>query len=166
MLNSPLSSLRLSIPSESCKHPNKFHNEIRVQSTMAVNCLSRSRASLVLILLLTPLLHLSYEPQKLLSDGNMFVALKLNATLFPGRKSGLPRHSTGLASSPSWKLQASFYMANISLSASYLVLLAGDVSSNPGPVKDPCVICCKGCRSNQKALFNATDARNGTTLNV
>ena len=98
-------------------------------SSMAVNCLSRSCASLVLILLLATLLHLSYEPQKLISDENVFVALKLNATLFPGRKSGLPRHSTGLASLPSWKLQASFYLANITLSACNLVLLAGDVSS-------------------------------------
>lgn len=33
-----------------------------------------------------------------------------------------------------------------------MVLLSGDVSSNPGPVKDPCAVCSKGCRSNQKAV--------------
>ena len=70
----------------------------------------------------------------------------------PGRNSGLPRRSTSVASSPSWKLQASIYLANVSLSASYLLLLAGDVSSNPGPVKDPCTICSKGCHSNQRAI--------------
>ena len=59
----------------------------------------------------------------------------------------LPAHTM-----PSWKLQASIYLANISLSALYLLLLAGDVNSNPGPIKDPCSICSKGCPSNQRAI--------------
>lgn len=83
---------------------------------------------------------------------NLFLALNLNSVSFPGRNSGLPRHSTSVASSPSWKLQASIYLANICPSALYLLLLAGDVSSNPGPMKDPCTICFKGCRSNQRAI--------------
>ena len=42
-------------------------------------------------------------------------------------------------------------MLNASLCAS-LILLSGDVNLNPGPVKDPCFLCNKGCRSNQKAV--------------
>ena len=95
---------------------------------------------------------ISSVPERLFDDGNFFLALNLNSASFPGRNSGLPRRSTSVASSPSWKLQASIYLANVSLSASYLLLLAGDVSSKPGPVKDPCTICSKGCRSNQRAI--------------
>ena len=97
-------------------------------------------------------LNMSSAAQSLLSDENLFLALKLNSANFPGRNSGLPRRSTGVPSPPSCKLQGSIYLANISLSAAFLVLLAGDVSSNPGPVNYPCGICSKGCRSNQKAV--------------
>ena len=38
------------------------------------------------------------------------------------------------------------------LTASCLIILAGDVSKNPSPVSDPCAICSKGCRRNQKAI--------------
>ena len=120
--------------------------------TMAIGWLSRCSASLVLVLLFATSLNISSVPERLFDDGNLFLALNLNSASFPGRNSGLPRRSTRIASSPSWKLQASIYLANVSLSASYLLLLAGDVSSNPGPVKDPCAICSKGCRSNQRAI--------------
>ena len=49
------------------------------------------------------------------------------------------------------KLQTGLKLLNMSLAAS-LVVLAGDVSLNPGPIKDPCVLCAKGCRANQKAV--------------
>ena len=113
---------------------------------MASGWLSRCCASLVLFLLLTMSLNMSSAPQSLLSDENLFLALKLNSANFPGRNSGLPRRSTGVPSPPSCKLQGSIYLANITLSAAFLVLLAGDVSSNPGPVNYPCGICSKGCR--------------------
>ena len=119
---------------------------------MAIGWLSRCSASLVLVLLFATSLNISSVPERLFDDGNLFLALNLNSASFPGRNSGLPRRSTRIASSPSWKLQAPIYLANVSLSASYLLLLAGDVSSNPGPVKDPCAICSKGCRSNQRAI--------------
>ena len=118
---------------------------------MAVGWLSRCSASLVLILLFATSLNMSSVPERPFDDGNLFLALNSNSASFPGRNSGLPRRSASVASSPSWKLQASIYLANVSLSASYLLLLAGDVSSNPGPVKDLCTICSKGCRSNQRA---------------
>lgn len=47
--------------------------------------------------------------------------------------------------------------------AFYLLYLSGDLESNPGPVKDPCGLCSKDSRSNQRAirvpkspLFDAT----------
>ena len=43
-------------------------------------------------------------------------------------------------------------LGNISLCAACLVLLSGNVMSNPGPVSDPCSVCYKGCRKNQKAI--------------
>ena len=95
---------------------------------------------------------MSFVSKTSLGDEHLFLALNLNSANFPGRNSGLPRRSTTVSSPPSCKLQASIYLVNISLSAAYLVLLAGDVSSNPGPVRYPCGICSKGCRSNQKAV--------------
>ena len=92
---------------------------------MAIGWLSRCSASLVLVLLFATSLNISSVPERLFDDGNLFLALNLNSASFPGRNSGLPRRSTRIASSPSWKLQASIYLANVSLSASYLLLLAG-----------------------------------------
>ena len=111
---------------------------------MAIGWLSRCSASFVLVLLFATSLNISSVPQRLFDDGNLFLALNLN--------SGLPRRSTSVASSTSWKLQASIYLAKVSFSALYLLLLAGDVSFNPGPVKDPCTISSEGCRSNHRAI--------------
>lgn len=36
--------------------------------------------------------------------------------------------------------------------AAPLLLLAGNVTSNPGPFRDPCELCAKGCWKNQKAV--------------
>ena len=53
---------------------------------------------------------------------------------------------------PLCKLQAGLKLLNISLAASFLVVLAGDVSLNPGPETDQCALCAKGCRKNQRAV--------------
>ncbi len=47
---------------------------------------------------------------------------------------------------------AGLKLANITAYATCLVILSGDVALNPGPVKDPCAVCQKGCRQNQKAI--------------
>ena len=72
---------------------------------------------------------------------------------FPSRNSGMKRRqcSTGIKS-PSCKVNAGIKLMKLSLGASYLVLLAGDVSLNPGPIIDPCAVCKKGCRRNQRAV--------------
>ena len=53
---------------------------------------------------------------------------------------------------PSLKCAIVIKLGNISLCAASLVLLSGDVMSNPGPVSDPCSVCYMGCRINQKAI--------------
>ena len=62
------------------------------------------------------------------------------------------RQCSSRIESPSWKISVAINLVKLSLSASYLVLLSGDVSLNPGPIKDPCVLCGKGCRRNQRAV--------------
>ena len=53
---------------------------------------------------------------------------------------------------PSLKAKVVCQVLKATLTASCLVLLAGDVSVNPGPFRDPCGVCSKGCRKNQKAI--------------
>ena len=47
---------------------------------------------------------------------------------------------------------AALKFANITVCATYMVLLAGDIQENPGPVTDACAVCTKGCRKNQMAI--------------
>lgn len=53
---------------------------------------------------------------------------------------------------PSLKCMAALKFTNITLCATYMVLLAGDIQENPGPVTDACAVCTKGCRKNQMAI--------------
>ena len=53
---------------------------------------------------------------------------------------------------PCLKAKICCKLLNATVTASYLIILAGDVSTNPGPVLDPCGICSRGCRRNQKAI--------------
>ena len=53
---------------------------------------------------------------------------------------------------PCLKAKICCELLNATLTASYLVILAGDVGTNSGPVSDPSGICSKGCRRNQKAI--------------
>lgn len=103
-------------------------------------------------MLLAISLHISHVPEHLENQGNVFVDLKLNSISYPGHNSGLPRQSRVVSTEPSLKFQSCIYLANIGLSASLVVLLSGDVSLNPGLVKDPCAVCLNGCRSNQKTV--------------
>lgn len=53
---------------------------------------------------------------------------------------------------PSLKCMAALKFTNITLCATYMVLLAGDIQENPGPVTDACAVCTKGCRKSQMAI--------------
>ena len=52
-------------------------------SVIAIGRVSRSGALLVLFLLIATFLQVAHEPRKLISDGNMFLVLELNAIQFP-----------------------------------------------------------------------------------
>ena len=83
---------------------------------------------------------------------SLAVASNSDVKLFPGRNSGLHGRWRAHDVPQLCKLQAGLKLLNISLAASFLVVLAGDVSLNPGSKTDPCVLCAKGCRIKQKAV--------------
>ena len=62
------------------------------------------------------------------------------------------RSSSDRKVTPAWKVRAGINLIKLSLSASYLVILSGDVSLNPGPTTDPCEISKKGSTGNQRAV--------------
>ena len=81
------------------------------------------------------------------------VALKVDKRNYPGRNSsGCSRHSRGSRYPPFSKVKAGIYLISATLTASYFILLAGDVSENPGPAEDLYGLCSKICRRNQKAI--------------
>lgn len=66
---------------------------------------------------------------------------------------GMPRNFVRDARvSPPLKCLVGFNLANVSICATYMVLLVGDMLQNPGPVKDPCLVCSRGCRKALKAI--------------
>ena len=103
---------------------------------MAVRCLRGLSGLLVLFLSLFLLLELS-KPHPKITKGtsSIMLDLKLDVKQFPGRNtSGFPRRSRRRASlTPSVKLKIGLHLLNASMAASCLILLAGDVSLNPGP---------------------------------
>ena len=117
---------------------------------------SFQRLSVCFILVLTLILIL--EPSKSSNKipntrSSSVVALKVDKRNYPGRNSsGCSRHSHDSRHPPSCKVKAGIYLINATLTASYFILLAGDVSENPGPTKDLCGLCSKICRRNQKAI--------------
>ena len=63
----------------------------------------------------------------------------MNSKVFSGRNDGLHRNARGNTLPPYLQLEAGLMVAKFSLTATALVLLAGDVSLNPGPfVSDHC----------------------------
>ena len=113
--------------------------------------LSRS-ATLVMLMVVELLLQSSVQRVKIINpSSSLAVALNADVTLFPDRNSGLHRRPRTHDVPPLCKLQAGLKLLNISLAASFLVVLAGDVSLNPGPETDPCALCTKGRRKKSKS---------------
>ena len=113
------------------------------------------KLSISIIAVLFISLILTTETDKNLAHdaSSIFVMTEAHVRTFPSRNSGMKRRqcSTGIKS-PSCKVNAGIKLMKLSLGASYLVLLAGDVSLNPGPIIDPCAVCKKGCKRNQRAV--------------
>ena len=72
-------------------------------------------------------------PNDFKNDNDLFVALKLDSKSFPGRNSGMRRTSHVDKCPPYLKLQIAIGITRASLMATYLIIIAGDVSLNPGP---------------------------------
>ena len=87
---------------------------------------------LVLVLLFTMLKN---DEIDLGNHGGLFAAFKLDTKQFPGRNSGLSQHSRVSKSviSPLAKLRAGIFLTRAGLAAIGLIMLAGDITSNPGP---------------------------------
>ena len=88
---------------------------------------------LILVLLLTT----TWDPKSYYGDsesgGSLFLAFRLDAKVFCGRNSTVRRVSCQDILSVSSKLRAGICLTEVGLSAVYLLMLAGDVSKNPGP---------------------------------
>ena len=125
--------------------------------------LSRLSGILVIFLSLFLLVE-SYKPCQRLAKGAscLLYALKLDVKQFPTRNTpSLPRHSSTTKASlpPSCKLKVGLHLLKLSLVASSLVLLSGDVSINPGPyVEDmPKARSYKVAHLNVRSLLNKLD---------
>ena len=80
------------------------------------------------------LLQASVQRVKIVNpSSSLAVASNADVKLFPGRNSGLHCRPRTHVVPPLCKLQAGLKLLNISLAASFLVVLAGDVNLNPGP---------------------------------
>lgn len=76
---------------------------------------------------------------------------------YPGRNDGLTRkYISGQRVLPCVKIAKALLLVKLSLSASYIVLLSGDVSRNPGPTKfsttEVCAVCLKEITKKQPWL--------------
>ena len=120
---------------------------------MAVRRTSTSSSYFLISIVILTLL-ISLKPNNGFQNAHFLkVSSGSDVKVYPGRNSpGWRRTCSAIVSlSPFSKASLGLKLVNITLVAS-LLLLAGDVSSNPGPVTDPCGLCSKGCRKNQRAV--------------
>ena len=114
------------------------------------------RCSLIFLawLLITIVLY-SLKPNRGFDKTSCSIAVStgLDMKLYPTRNSGPTRRFLREALvAPSLKCMAALKFINITLCATYMVLLAGDIQENPGPMTDACAVCTIGCRKNQMAI--------------
>ena len=113
--------------------------------------------SLVLVIFLTLILSIQpLKPMERYSNGLFSLAAVLNkeySVYWPRYATKLIHPSCGTITIPSsLRARAGIYIIKVTLLAVNLVLLAGDISENPGPIKYPCGVCLRGCRVNQRAV--------------
>ena len=115
---------------------------------MAGGRLLRCSATPAVFMVVELLIQASAQRVRIINpSSSLAVASNADVKLFPGRNSGLRRRTRAHDVPPLCKLQAGLKLLNISLTASFLVDLAGDVSLNPGPETDPCALCAKKSKS-------------------
>ena len=104
------------------------------------------------ILLLTFVLSSFKLRSKYINASYVFCGAKWDQKEFPSRNSSLPRQTLrSRLPSIDHQVVSIIGLTKATLFATQLVLLAGDVSLNPGPM-DVCQACNKGCRKNQRAI--------------
>ena len=101
----------------------------------------RGGFSTILVLFLCLCLYFEvFKPYQMPANGSVdiILALKLDKKQFPTRNTcALPRYSVPCAGLlVSRKMEIGLHLLNVTMAASSLVLLAGDVSMNPGPILD------------------------------
>ncbi|XP_048590557.1 uncharacterized protein LOC125573817 [Nematostella vectensis] len=108
----------------------------------------------ILFLLFTVSIKTQKSSTSLLKRSSVLICYGLDRKDFPGRNSLVKRFPRASPTSPYLKSLAGLQLSYTFLCASYLLLLAGDISTNPGPRKaiELCGVCGKGCRSTQKAI--------------
>ena len=117
----------------------------------------------VVWILLTIILGSQNPAIKIDSEASLvYVSTGLDVKLFPSRNSGLVRkYERQSQVSPCLKCVAGLKFGNITFCAAYIVLLSGDIMTNPGPTKDPCTVCSKDVGKTR--LFSAIRVTAGST---
>ena len=113
--------------------------------SVAVSRLSCCSTTFVIYMVILLLLQTPAQTGKITSFTSLpAVASKLDVKHFPGRNQDY------IAPHVLWMfLHRLNFKQDWSL---FFVILAGDVSLNPGLIRDPCVLRAKGCQMNQKAV--------------
>lgn len=99
---------------------------------MARSLLFLSSRFILILLLCYSLSPISIWQNQIPSGESLFLSLKLDSRVFPSRNNG-PRKANGAVLPPCLKAKASLFVLEVGLSTLFLLMLAGDVSTNPGP---------------------------------
>ena len=105
-------------------------------------------------LLITIVLH-SLKPNRGFDKTSCSISVSMGLYIkqYPTRNSGPTRRFLReVLVPPSLKRVAALKLANITVCATYMVLLAGDIQEDLGPMTDACAVCTEGCRKNQMAI--------------
>ncbi len=90
-------------------------------------------SSLILVLFLFIVLNSCNSLNVVTPDASLVISMGADIASYPSRNCGCPCKSNPPNISPSFKVRAGIKLLNAGLCAYSLVLLAGDVSRNPGP---------------------------------
>lgn len=89
---------------------------------------------LLLVLLLTSLRGNQHDSTIFSSDSSLYMGLRLDTKSYHRANSGYARSQRDIKVPPSLQLQNGLFVVRAGLTALSLIILAGDVSLNPGPV--------------------------------
>ena len=135
-----------------CLKKNGTERTVRTLHNMATGRIQIARVITLFLLIKLLLIFQKFEVHMNKDTESIFIE-GLHLKHFPTRNGKLPRTSKKkLDMAPYLKLKAGLRLTKLTLYATYLILIAGDIERNPGPIKDPCCVCSKGCHRNQRAI--------------